>query len=118
MVGRLDVFLRPEPPADVLEYFVQVYRLAVHFQPLPLLCLDGLAEYLTRAPRYLRWSFLALTLRMSGHQFYAGGDTETADYYARGAEETTSRLAAEGVSNVDLIQSLCLLALTHIRGMF
>lgn len=83
-----------------------------------MLCLDGLAEYLTRAPRYLRWSFLALTLRISGHQFYAGNDIEVAHYYARGAEETSSRLAAKGVSNVDLIQSLCLLTLTYIKGMF
>lgn len=95
---------------------MQVYRLAIHFQPLPLLCLDGLAEYLSRAPRCLRWSFLAFTLPIAAHQFYAGNETEAIELYARGSEETTGRLVAEGVSNVELIQSLCLLVLSHIRG--
>jgi hypothetical protein len=115
-LAELICYSSPEPPAEALEYFVQTYRLALHFQPLPLLCLNGLAEYLIRAPRFLRWSFLALTLSISSHQFYAGNETEAAEFYARSAEETTARLVAEGVSNVELIQSLCLLALIHMRG--
>lgn len=106
----------PEPSVQALNYLIEVYRANIHLQPLPLLALDGLAEYLTRAPRFLRWSFLALTLSFSCPNFYLGKEAEAIEFYTRSAQEATNGLAAEGLSTVELTQSLCLLALGYIKG--
>lgn len=108
--------LSTEPSAQALGYLVEVYRAAIHLQPLPLLRLDDLAEYLARAPQFIRWSFLALTLSFSSHQFYLGKEAEAIEFYTRSAEETTNRLAVEGSSSVEITQSLCLLALSYIKS--
>ncbi|KAM5369991.1 hypothetical protein ACJZ2D_008674 [Fusarium nematophilum] len=55
-------------------------------------------------------------LALSSHEFYNGQESLARDYYARWAEDTAVVLASEGVPRPELIQSLCLIALKHIRS--
>lgn len=101
---------------QALNCLIEVYRTSIHLQPLPLLGLGGLTEYLTRAPRFLRYSFLALTLSFSCPDFYMGKREEAIEFYTRSAQEATNELASEPVSSVELTQTLCFLALGYIKG--
>lgn len=115
-LSRLTRKCSPEPPNHVLKHISEVYRLVIHFQPLPLLRLDRLVERLGHGPPFLRWSFLALTLSFSSHPFYANKESEAIEFYTRSAGDLTNRLAADGLTSLDLTQSLCLQVLGHLKG--
>ncbi|KAM6532661.1 hypothetical protein FALCPG4_005713 [Fusarium falciforme] len=104
----------PEPPAQVLDYLVNVYKTKIYFQPLPLLALADLPTRVPRFPRYLRWSFLSLCLRHSESYFYHEREAQAVEFYTASSQELTMTLAAEGVATAEVIQSLCLLALGDI----
>ena len=95
---------------------MEVYRATVHLQPLPLFNLEGLQARLMASPQFLLWSFLALTLTFSSHEFYRGSESEAIKFYARSAADTVMRLAAEGIPRLEILQSLCLLAFRDIKG--
>ncbi|PWY72274.1 hypothetical protein BO70DRAFT_389351 [Aspergillus heteromorphus CBS 117.55] len=77
--------------------------------------LDALPSFLEKAPEFLTLSFLALTLSFSGHEFFHAGESDARESYIRSAEDTVWKMAAEGVPKIEVVQSLCLLALTHLR---
>ena len=101
---------------EVLEHFVDVYREKLHLQPLPLFSLESLPTALSSGPQFLLWSFLSLILTMTSHAFYRDKDLEARNFYASSAEGVVQKLTFEGVPSLDIIQSLCLLALKHING--
>lgn len=106
----------PEPPAELLECFVEIYRQKINFQPLPLFNLKNLREELLSFPNYLRWAFLALALHHSTHSFYLGKEFEAIEFYTSYSRNITMESSARGVTKVEVLQSLCLLALCEIIG--
>ncbi|PWY93101.1 hypothetical protein BO94DRAFT_359431 [Aspergillus sclerotioniger CBS 115572] len=105
----------PYPPTQTLEHLIYVYRRTLHLQPLPLFNIDTLRTHLTRAPEFLLWSFLALALTFSSHEFYQNKESEARKFYTQSAEEAVLKMAIEDIPRVEVIQSLCLLALRHIK---
>ncbi|KAE8416583.1 hypothetical protein BDV36DRAFT_310045 [Aspergillus pseudocaelatus] len=105
-----------EPPVEVLGHFMEVYRTRIHFQPLPLFNLEGLRDRLANSPRFLLHSFLALSLNFGSHEFYRGREQEAVQLYTRSAEDATMKLAVEGISKIEVIESLCLLAVKDLIG--
>lgn len=69
-------------------------------------------------PQFLLHSFLALMLKFSIHEFYHGEEVEAASLYNRLAADATMRLAFDGAPRLEVIQSLCLLTLRNIAGMW
>ena len=106
---------RPQPPIEVVEHFVDVYRTTMHLQPLPLFRLEGLADQLLAGPQFVLWSFLSLMLTISSHDFFQGQEDIAEGFYARSSEDTTTRLSSCGKFGVEVTQSLCLIALKHIK---
>ncbi|KAF5686748.1 C6 transcription factor [Fusarium denticulatum] len=104
-----------EPPRQVLDFLVDVYRTRLHFQPFPLLHLEGLTEQLLAGPPFALWSFMALILTVDTHGFYKGTDPTPGDVFACSAEDAVMKLAFEGATEPIVIQSLCLIALKHMR---
>ncbi|EEU38484.1 uncharacterized protein NECHADRAFT_55230, partial [Fusarium vanettenii 77-13-4] len=104
------------PPAQVLDYLVDVYQTKVYFQPLPLLSPANLRTRVPHFPRYLRSSFLSLCLRHSESYFYRDREAQAIDFYTASSQESVMSLAAEGVATADVIQALCLLALGDIMA--
>lgn len=101
---------------EVLGHFIEVYRTRIHFQPLPLFNLEGLRDRLATSPRFLLHSFLALSLNFDSHEFYRGKEQEAVQLYSRSAEDATMKLAVEGISKIEVIESLCLLAVKDLIG--
>ncbi|KAF5001065.1 hypothetical protein FGRMN_1259 [Fusarium graminum] len=107
----------PEPPTDALSHFVNAYREKVYFQPLPLFDPQRLQSKVSALPQYLRWSFLALVLHHTSHDFYYGLESKAVEYYTKSARGVVVDMAAEGVVQLEVMQTLCLLALCdHIAG--
>ncbi|PTD10733.1 hypothetical protein FCULG_00007723 [Fusarium culmorum] len=107
----------PEPPADLLSDFVGAYREKLYFQPLPLFDPRRLQLKIGTLPHYLRWSFLALTLHFTSHNFYYGLEANAIEYYTTSARSIVVDMAAEGLAQLEVLQTLCLLALCdHIAG--
>ncbi|GKZ57639.1 hypothetical protein AnigIFM49718_002963 [Aspergillus niger] len=77
--------------------------------------MDTLQSDLAKAPEFLLWSFLALILPFSGHEFYHGRELDARNFYAQSAEQVVVKMAVEGIPRVEVLQSLCLLALRHIK---
>ncbi|SCO09577.1 uncharacterized protein FFNC_14852 [Fusarium fujikuroi] len=94
------------PPKDVLIHFLQVYSQKVHLQPLPLFDLPTLGERLNDAPQYFLYSFLALMLEFTTHEYFRNNHAEASSYYSRSAATTIQRLAAEGKHHVEIVQTL------------
>ncbi|KAB8255651.1 hypothetical protein BDV32DRAFT_154063 [Aspergillus pseudonomiae] len=105
-----------EHPVEALDHFVEVYRTRIHLQPLPLFNLDGLRDRLVTSSRFLLYSFLALSLNFGSHEFYRGREQEAIELYTRSAEDATMKLAVEGISKIEVIESLCILALKDLIG--
>ena len=101
---------------EALDHFVEVYRTRIHLQPLPLFNLDGLRDRLVTSSRFLLYSFLALSLNFGSHEFYRGREQEAIELYTRSAEDATMKLAVEGISKIEVIESLCILALKDLIG--
>jgi hypothetical protein len=85
---------------------------------LPLFNPDDLWERMAILPQFLLHSFLALMLKFSIHEFYHGEEVEAASLYNRLAADATMRLAFDGAPRLEVIQSLCLLTLRNIAGMW
>ena len=108
-----------DPPSSVLNHFINVYRRKLHLQPLPLFNSEDIQKWLTASPKFLLWSFLALTLNFSSHDFYPKDkESDFSTLYTRSAEESLLSLAVEGTPRVEVVQALCLLAVRHIAGKF
>ncbi|KAE8130929.1 hypothetical protein BDV38DRAFT_290947 [Aspergillus pseudotamarii] len=105
-----------EPPVEVLGHFMEVYRTRIHFQPLPLFNLEGLRDRLANSPRFLLHSFLALSLNFGSHEFYRGREQQAVQLYTRSAEDAAMKLAVEGIPKIEVIESLCLLAVKDLIG--
>lgn len=99
-----------------MDNLVDIYTTKIYFQPLPLLSLANLRSRVSHFPGYLRWSFLSLCLRYSENYFYQDKEAQAIDFYSTSSQELVMGLAAEGVATVEVIQSLCLLALGDIMG--
>ncbi|KIV78242.1 hypothetical protein PV11_09978 [Exophiala sideris] len=99
---------------DVLEYAVNVYRTKVHLQPLPLFNLQGLSDRLAESSPFLRWSFLALCLNLAPPAPSAGQDLDAGQRYSRMSHQVVTRLAAEGTATLEVLEALCLLALSDM----
>jgi hypothetical protein len=108
----------PEPPADLLSDFVLAYREKLYFQPLPLFDPRRLQLKIGTLPHYLRWSFLALTLHFTSHNFYYGLEAKAIEYYTTSARSIVVDMAAEGLAQLEVMQALCLLALCDHIGEF
>lgn len=93
-----------------------MYREKMYFQPLPLFKLSNLREELATFPNYLRWAFFALALRHSNHPFYSGMKYEAIGFYTAGSRNIAMDLSMKGVTEISLLQSICLLALCEIIG--
>ncbi|KAG5655424.1 hypothetical protein KAF25_000673 [Fusarium avenaceum] len=107
----------PEPSTEVLSDFVNAYRERLYFQPLPLFEPQRLRTKISTLPQYLRWSFLALTLHYRSNSFYYGLEAKAIEYYAKSARSIVIDMAAEGLAELEVMQTLCLLALCdHIAG--
>ncbi|KPA36620.1 hypothetical protein FLAG1_10602 [Fusarium langsethiae] len=88
----------------------------LYFQPLPLFDPRRLLLKIGTLPHYLRWSFLALTLHFTSHNFYYGLEAKAIEYYTASARSIVVDLAAEGLAQLEVMQALCLLALCdHIE---
>jgi hypothetical protein len=87
------------------------------FRPLPLFATDNLRTCLASSAAFLRWSFLALVLLFSSHPLYNGKEAENAEYYANSAYDAITPLTTEGVAKIEIVQSLCMLALRDLKGM-
>lgn len=110
------IFLsRPQPHIEVIEHFVDVYRIKVHLQPLPLFRLQNLADQLLTGPEFVLWSFLSLMLTMSSHDFFKGQENLARDFYARSSEDVVMGLSSGGELSSDVTRSLCLIALRHLK---
>ncbi|KAK2468983.1 hypothetical protein H9L39_19420 [Fusarium oxysporum f. sp. albedinis] len=99
---------------DILDHLIDVYRVKLHIQPLPLFNIGTLREVLANAQPYLVWSFLALVLPLSSPEFPGHPDPETVALDTQSAKSTVMRMAADGIPRLDVVQSLCLLALKDV----
>ncbi|KAH7121546.1 hypothetical protein EDB81DRAFT_847646 [Dactylonectria macrodidyma] len=106
----------PEPPPEVLDHFVNIYPDKIYFQPLPLFNLKTLRGELPAFPNYLRWLFLTLALRHTEHPFFLGVESEAIEFYTKHSRNATMELSIRGDTNVEVLQSLCLLALCEINA--
>ncbi|ENH68902.1 hypothetical protein FOC1_g10000682 [Fusarium oxysporum f. sp. cubense race 1] len=99
---------------DILDHLIDVYRVKLHIQPLPLFNIGTLREVLANAQPYLVWSFVALTLPLSSPEYPGHPDPETVARDTQSAESTVMRMATDGIPRLDVVQSLCLLALKDV----
>lgn len=120
--GRADpqdgrTLLNSMQPEILYGHLADVYRSFVHLQPLPLFDEDQLRGEITeqRGRKYLLHAFCALTLAFSDHELYGDKRSELVAGFAESARHMVLPLAAEGSSRLDVLQTLCLLALTEIK---
>lgn len=88
----------------------------MHLQPLPLFDLVTLEMRLSNAPKYFIYSFLALMLEFTTHEYFQNEHAEASSYYSRSAATIIQSLAAEGKHQVEIAQALCMMALRDIVG--
>lgn len=106
----------PTPSQQALDQCVKAYSTKIHAQPLQLFNIDHIAEDLLSSPQYLLWSFLALTLKLCTPDFYQGKEEEAEIFYSDAAHQTIEVLVREGNVRTDLVQALCLLALSEVMS--
>lgn len=117
-IVRLTRHPSPDPPSEVLDHLVEVYRTKLHFQPLQLFRLVGLREYLLASPQFLRWSFLGLILHFSSHEFYSGREAEAIEFYSTSSRQEVTSLALQGIPRLEVLQALSLLVLVDVAGKY
>ena len=93
-----------------------MYRQHIYFQPIPLFDVQYIYDNLQSFPSFLRWAFLAIALRFAKHPFYGGNGMQASEFYIASSRKTVMRLALDGVSELEVLQALCLLALCEIKG--
>ncbi|KAF9877467.1 hypothetical protein CkaCkLH20_05167 [Colletotrichum karsti] len=103
-----------ELPPNILDELLDFYNRMIHQQPLPLFRTADLSDYLGSSPRHLLDSFLALTLSFKAHVDGETNQSNAIEHYVRSAEDTVKKLACQGVPRLDVVQSLCLLALRDV----
>ncbi|KAI1055316.1 hypothetical protein LB505_009480 [Fusarium chuoi] len=106
----------PDVPSDVLDHLIEIYRVKLHLQPLQLFNISELKDTLTLAPRYLLYSFLALTVRYSTHDFFNGKQAKAVELYGSSAQQEIAILASQGIPKLEIVQALCLLVLVDVAG--
>lgn len=105
-----------DPIHNVMDHAVHVYGTQIHLQPLPLFSLQVLPERLSQGPAYLRWAFLALCLNFTSPDCSPSEGPESVQHYSRLGHEEVVRLASNGTATLEILQALCLLALSDIKG--
>lgn len=115
-VVKLILRSSPDPPLEVLDHLIEVYRLKIHLQPLQLFILPGLRQYLLEKPRFLRWSFLALVLHFTSHDFFSGREVEAIELYSTASRQDVTSLALQGMPRLEVLQALSLLVLVDVSG--
>ncbi|PIA93177.1 hypothetical protein CB0940_05143 [Cercospora beticola] len=110
-------FLNSMQAMILYSHLADVYRSFIHLQPLPLFDEDQLHGEITqqRGRTYLLHAFCALTLAFSDHELYRDKRSELVAGFAESARHMVLPLAAEGSSRLDVLRTLCLLALTEIK---
>jgi hypothetical protein len=108
--------LSPDIPLEVLDHLIEIYRVKLHLQPLQLFTLPELKVSLTSAPKYLLYSFLALTVRYSTHDFFNGQQAKVVEFYGSSAQQEVAILASQGIPKLEIVQALCLLVLVDVAG--
>ncbi|KAF5630021.1 hypothetical protein F52700_7378 [Fusarium sp. NRRL 52700] len=78
----------------------------MHLQPLPLFDLATLKERLRNAPTYFVYSFVALMLEFTTHEYFRNQHAEASSYYSRSAATTVQQLAVEGKHHAEIVQAL------------
>ncbi|KAF5669989.1 hypothetical protein FHETE_4672 [Fusarium heterosporum] len=106
----------PNPPSEVLDHLLAIYRIKFHLQPLQLFKLNDLKDDLKTSSQFLLYSFLALTVRHSTHDFYKDQKAAAVDLYANSAHQIVISLASQGVTRIDVIRALCMLVLVDVAA--
>ncbi|XEV01255.1 hypothetical protein FSHL1_006542 [Fusarium sambucinum] len=99
---------------EALTDAVDIYVTMVHMQPIPLFRPNELLDYLKSSSRHLRYSFLALGLSLKAQTAQFPTQFDLIDNYARCARAEVHDLASQGISKLQVVQSLCLLTLRDI----
>ncbi|KAI1874175.1 uncharacterized protein JN550_002754 [Neoarthrinium moseri] len=100
--------------SNMLDLAVTVHDERMNFQPISLFCPRVLRDTLAKAPHFLQWTFLSLSI------MYLGSDTpdlstrEAVKRHSASARVVVTQLAAEGTPKLEISQCLCLIALAHI----
>jgi hypothetical protein len=92
---------------------VIVYLRDIHLQPLPIFDSRSLQEHLSGSPSFVRYGFYSLT--MSFMDCFEQTDSGSMESYADSARQQAILLAASGDPRVDVLQTLCMLALIDIK---
>lgn len=95
-----------------------MYRIKLHLQPLQLFKLAGLRDHLLASSQFLRWSFLALLLHFSSHDFYSGQEAEATAFYTTSSRQEVTSLASQGIPRLEVVQALSLLVLVDVAGKY
>lgn len=90
----------------------------LHLQPLQLFNIAELRDTLNSAPRYLLYSFLALTVRYSAHDFFSDNRSKAVELYGSSAQQEVAILASQGIPKLEIVQALCLLVLVDVAGKY
>ncbi|KAF4416345.1 hypothetical protein FACUT_12641 [Fusarium acutatum] len=106
----------PDIPSQVLDHLIEIYDVKLHLQPLQLFNISELRDTLTSAPKYLLYSFLALTVRYSAHDFFNGKQVEAVELYGSSAQHDVAILASQGIPKLEIVQALCLLVLVDVAA--
>ncbi|CAH0043017.1 unnamed protein product [Clonostachys rhizophaga] len=107
----------PPIDLDLLYDLAEGYQLRIHFQPLPLYNPSTLYDDLEFLPPLLRLAFAAITFKFADNPLYRGWEGPVGDVYLKRCRENVMELALDGVSKLEVLQALCLLALCEIKGM-
>ncbi|WKT53165.1 Zn(2)-C6 fungal-type DNA-binding domain [Fusarium oxysporum f. sp. vasinfectum] len=106
----------PDVPSEVFDHLIEIYRTKLHLQPLQLFNISELKDTLTSAPQYLLYSFLALTVRYSAHDFFNGKQVKAVELYGSSAQQEVAILASQGIPKLEIVQALCLLVLVDVAA--
>ncbi|KAG4283290.1 hypothetical protein FPRO04_13275 [Fusarium proliferatum] len=106
----------PDVPSEVLDHLIEIYRVKLHLQPLQLFNIAELRDTLNSAPRYLLYSFLALTVRYSAHDFFSDNRSKAVELYGSSAQQEVAILASQGIPKLEIVQALCLLVLVDVAA--
>ena len=117
MGHNLLTWIRPEPPKELLSSLVEIYVQRIDNQPISIFDVTKLPIQVVEFSPMLRHSFLALMIRFSYDNFYAGVRSEAVQYYKASAGRMLFPQVLYPTVSVDVLASLCLLCLSEIEGM-
>ncbi len=105
----------PEPSREALRHCLNTLR-SMPLLVLPIISPEIIETEIHTCQSYLRWSFLALSLRLSNHPYYFGAETEALNFYRNSAQQAVDEFGEGDPPPVCVIQSLIFLALGDIYG--